>query len=260
MVATSKTDGPFIRTQNQSPCNLPPMTPKSQHLPPRYLIRALCAPFFPPVPDVMTWWARRTKRKVKEKMAAKVKVVMRHDDDDDDGGRLTFLPNFQISVEGYKKETTTVLARNNGSGAYGEWKNRQWPNRGWVTSYRHICHSGDSCCQVFVFKTHACLRAVQLQMSRWWTEERPETSELEIGTARKSEDRRKDDSPTVVERSATGHCRSQCRLELFAGFVLFFVLFLTLPILFILCTHFGFFPVYFPPRIFHRFFPILFRP
>ena len=50
-------------------------------------------------------------------MAAKVKVVMRHDDDDDDGGRLTFLPNFQISVEGYKKETTTVLARNNGSGA-----------------------------------------------------------------------------------------------------------------------------------------------
>jgi hypothetical protein len=72
-------------------------------------------------------------------------------------------------------------------------------------------------------------------------------------SARQSEDRRKDDSPTVVERSATGHRRSQCHLELFAGFVLFLCTFLTLPILFILCTHFGFFPVYFPPRIFHRF-------
>ena len=49
-------------------------------------------------------------------MAAKVKVVIRHDDDDDDGGRSDSQIYKFLSMD-TKRETTTVLARNNGSGA-----------------------------------------------------------------------------------------------------------------------------------------------
>jgi len=55
MVATSKYGWPLHPDPKSNLLvTFLPCPPKSQQLPPRYLIRALCAPFFPPVPDSMT--------------------------------------------------------------------------------------------------------------------------------------------------------------------------------------------------------------
>ena len=53
-----------------------------------------------------------------------------------------------------------------------------------------------TCC-VFAFKTRATLRAALLHISRWWTEERPETAELEIGN-------QKTDGKTTHQRWLSG--------------------------------------------------------
>ena len=119
MVATSKYGWPLHPDPKTNLLvTFLPCPPKSQHLPPRYLIRAPCAPFFPPVPDAMTWWARREEEEGEGEDAGEGEGEGGHTyGDGDDGGRLTFSQIYKFLTMDTKRETTTVLARNNGSGA-----------------------------------------------------------------------------------------------------------------------------------------------
>ena len=90
-------------------------------------------------------------------MPVKVKVIMRHGDDDD--GR----PISQISVDGCKKETTTVHVRmKDGKKTIAKLRLRVLIG---ISAIPEILAAMTRC--VFAFKTRATLRATQLQMSRW---------------------------------------------------------------------------------------------